>query len=269
MALAVLSIFRDESANLPRFLAELEKLEQSRIVGKIYCSFYENDSCDDSVIIVDRWLASHPGSLISQQRGTSRIRGRVRERTQLLAEARNIALEPLLTRAESFLWLLTVDIDLYFSASHIINLISILMASPEISMVTASSMQNVPDVFGEYACSYYDSWALLDSMGRGGISFAANPMRTRRDRFRWMSGLPIAVRASFGGMALTRFDNVKQLRLRWNGDMGCEHWAFCEGARRGGAVLACPTVMPRVIHSPPIPSWNQAYAARVNSFLVD
>ena len=127
MALAVLSVFRDESANLPRFLAELEKLEQSRIVGKIYCSFYENDSCDDSVFIVDRWLASHPGSLISQQRGTSRIRGRVRERTQLLAEARNIALEPLLTRAESFLWLLTVDIDLYFSAGHIINLISILM----------------------------------------------------------------------------------------------------------------------------------------------
>ena len=269
MSLAVLAILRDESANLPRFLGELEKLEQSNVVGGIFCSFYENDSCDDSVVICDRWLSGHPGILVSQQRGISRIKGRVRERTQLLADARNIALAPLLSREQPFLWLLTVDIDLYFSAEHIIKLISILMASTEISMVTASSVQNVADVFGEFPYSYYDSWALVDSMGRGGISFAANPMRSSRDRYRWMSGFPIAVRASFGGMALTKFDIVKQFGLSWNGDMGCEHWAFCEGARRGGAVLACPTIMPRVIHSSPIPSWNQAYAVRVNSFLVD
>jgi hypothetical protein len=67
-------------------------------------------------------------------------------------------------------------------------------------------------------------------------------------------------------MALLPMDLVRRFQLRWQGDQGCEHWAFCAAARRAGPVLACPTVRPLVVHRQP-PHWSQAYAEQVRSQL--
>ena len=79
-----------------------------------------------------------------------------------------------------------------------------------------------------------------------------------------MAGLPVSVASAFGGVALLSMDVVREQRLLWNGDAGCEHWAFCAGARRAGPVLACPTVNPLVLHAQP-PLWSSTYADQVRS----
>jgi hypothetical protein len=82
-----------------------------------------------------------------------------------------------------------------------------------------------------------------------------------------MAGLPVPVAAAIGGMALLPMAVGRRQDQQWQGDQGCEHWAFCAGARRAGPVLACPTVQPVVWHAQP-PRWSAAYAAGVRSQLV-
>ena len=262
MAVGLLAVLRDEAANLPRFLGLLELLEQQSMLSGLFCSFYENDSSDATPALLARWLQQRAGSLISERLGEARFRGRQPARTQRLAEARNRALEPLLER--SLQWLLVIDADLQIQLQQVLALLALLERYPEAAMVCASAMQNVPDVLGEGPWSYYDSWALRDRAGRGGITFAANPLWDPLERWRWMAGLPVPVASAFGGMALLPMAVVQRHGLRWQGDQGCEHWAFCAGARQAGVVLACPTVRPRVWHADP-PRWTAAYAARVRS----
>jgi hypothetical protein len=257
MALGLLAVLRDEEHQLPAFLELLEGLEAHPDVGGLYCSFYENDSVDATAACLDTWLQDRPGSLISETLGESRFNGRESARTRRLALARNQALEILMR--EPLDWLLVIDVDIRISLGDILHLFALKKRYPHASMLCASSMQNVPDVFGEGSWSYYDSWALRDLEGGSGITFAANPFRRSHDRWRWMSGLPVSVTSAFGGAALLSMDSVKKHKLFWNGDAGCEHWVFCARARRSGPVLACPMVRPLVWHRSP-PRWSASYA---------
>ena len=263
--LALLAVLRDEAAHLPRFLGLLEQLERLPQLGGLFCSFYENDSSDGTPQQLARWLQHRPGSLISERLEEARLRGRHPGRTRRLAAARNRALEPLL--AQDLRWLLVIDADLVIQPAQVLSLLNLLMQHPEAAMVCASAMQNVPDVLGEGPWSYYDSWALRDRQGRPGITFAENPFRGWPERWRWMAGLPVAVASAFGGMALLPMAVVRRAQLHWEGEHGCEHWAFCAGARRHGLVLACPTVRPLVLHAAP-PRWMPHYAAQVRSALL-
>ena len=264
MALGLLAVLRDEEPRLPAFLNLLECLEALPSLGGVYCSFYENDSTDATATCLQTWLRNRCGSLISETWGELRFTGRESARTRRLASARNRALERLLPQPVD--WLLVIDADLRITLADILQLFQLKQRYPSASMLCASSMQNVPDVFGEGPWSYYDSWALRDLEGGPGITFAANPFRRRHDRWRWMAGLPVSVASAFGGVALLSMDVVREQRLLWNGDAGCEHWAFCAGARRAGPVLACPTVNPLVLHAQP-PCWSPSYADQVRSQL--
>jgi hypothetical protein len=257
MALGLLAVLRDEEPQLPAFLELLDGLETHPDLGGLYCSFYENDSVDATAACLEAWLQDRPGSLITETFAELRFTGRETARTRRLAAARNQALEMLLRQPLD--WLLVIDVDLRITLDDILQLFGLKKRYPHASMLCASSMQNVPDVFGEGPWSYYDSWALRDLEGGPGITFAANPFRRCHDRWRWMAGLPVSVASAFGGVALLAMDVVRQQKLFWNGEAGCEHWAFCAGARRAGPVLACPTVRPQVWHRYP-PRWSASYA---------
>ena len=265
--LGVLTIFRDEEPNLSRFFGLLESLETQKYWNGLVCSFYENDSADSTAELLQSWIQDRPGFFISENFGESRHRvfSKDTSRTLRLADARNKALQPLL--GSSCRWLLVIDADLHVSPSQVFSLYALKQRYSSASMVCASSLQNVPDVCGESSQSYYDSWALLDFDGTGGITFALNPFHRLTDRWRWMAGLPVSVSSAFGGMALLDMDVVRQYQLRWDGRDGCEHWSFCALARMAGPVLACPTVNPLVLHPDPVPKWTSAYAQQVSAYL--
>ena len=265
--LAILSVLRDEASRLPEFFALLESLETSQILEGIHYSFYENDSADRTPDLLRCWLEGRRGNLISESFGERPHRSFSREvsRTVRLADARNKALEPLLKTACS--WLLVIDADLAVRADQVISLLELAQANPTASMVCASAVQAVPDVLGDSPYSYYDSWALRDLDGNGGLTFLQNPLQRTMDRWRWMAGLPVSVQCAFGGMAILPMPLVRRVRPRWDGQHGCEHWAFCDAVRSHGPVLACPTVMPVALHPGGAPRWTEAYAQQVRQFI--
>ena len=51
-------------------------------------------------------------------------------------------------------------------------------------------------------------------------------------------------------------------RLQWHGSQGCEHWAFCKAVGQAGQVVACPEIMPLVIHEDDSIAWHPTYPDR-------
>ncbi len=267
MTLAILSVLRDEAPRLPSFLGLLNSLEFLPQLGGIQCSFYENDSSDSTPVLLHRWMESRAGSLICERFG-ERPHGpfsREASRTIRLADARNKALQPLLDTDCS--WLLVIDADLVVRPDQVLSLLEIAQANPSASMVCASAVQTVPDVLGDVPYSYYDSWALRDLDGNGGLTFLQNPFQRTLDRWRWMACVPVSVQSAFGGMAILPMALIRRLRPRWDGTHGCEHWSFCDAVRQHGSVLACPSVMPLALHPNGAPRWTEAYANKVRQFI--
>ena len=179
--LGVLTIFRDEEPNLSRFFGLLESLETQKYWNGLVCSFYENDSADSTAELLQSWIQDRPGFFISENFGESRHRvfSKDTSRTLRLADARNKALQPLL--GSSCRWLLVIDADLHVSPSQVFSLYALKQRYSSLSGLRLI-FANVPDVCGESSQSYYDSWALLDFDGTGGITFALNPFHRLTDR---------------------------------------------------------------------------------------
>ena len=137
MRIGLLSTLRDESQALPRFLSLLEALEADPRVERLFCSFYENDSSDNTPEILDSWLKNRSGVLQSERLGIPRLRGRETSRTMLMAEARNKALAGFAD--ECLDWLVVIDADLYSKPSHLWELIGVLKRDRGVAMACASS----------------------------------------------------------------------------------------------------------------------------------
>ena len=62
MRIGLLATLRDEAQAVPRFLGLLEALEADSRVERLFCSFYENDSSDDTPERLAAWLKDRPGA---------------------------------------------------------------------------------------------------------------------------------------------------------------------------------------------------------------
>ena len=264
MRVGLLSTLRDEALALPRFFRLLEALEDNSSVDQLFCSFYENESSDDTPALLAEWLRDRPGTLQSERLFAPRLRGRDISRTIRMAEARNKALAGF--GDESLDWLVVIDADLYVAPRHILQLIEVVQCGHGVAMACASALQNIPDIFGRSPWSYYDSYALLDRHNWQGITGALIPLRDLEDRATWMAGRPVQVQAAFGGIAVVPMEIVRSEGLRWAGEQGCEHWRFCLEAGEAGKVLACPQIAPLVLHDHPW-RWSEGYSQRRRSEL--
>lgn len=244
--IGVLALVRDEEQTLPRFFAEMEKLEDAMDDEVVY-SFYENDSKDNSPSIVSKFLRqrNRRGSLVSETLGLRRFNGRQQERTELMAMGRNIALSQLKMFDPDVL--LVIDPDIDFSHQHILQLLPELDDN-EVAMACASTMQDVPSVFSDSEVSYYDSWAFIARDGTPGITFAHCPSISKEDQEQWKKEQRIMARSAFGGIAVLRYDDVLQQKAQWDGGNGCEHWSFCKAMLEIGDIVVRADVNPMVIH---------------------
>ena len=128
MRIGLLATLRDEAPALPRFFRLLEDLEVDSRVERLFCSFYENDSSDDTPELLAEWLKGRPGVLQSERLGVPRLRGREISRTIRMAEARNKALNGF--AEERLDWLVVIDADLHSKPDHIWQLIAEVQRGP-------------------------------------------------------------------------------------------------------------------------------------------
>lgn len=265
--IGVCAVVRNESANLPQFFEAMQELEEDPAIEHVSYSFYENDSSDDTPVMLLGWLNRRSYSLISETLGLPYWRNQEQQRTQLLATARNAALRRLLQRPTDRI--LILDVDLAFTANDCLALLDVLEHRPDSAMACASSIQPLKAIDTGNAWSYYDSWALIDRFGRPGLSGLECPFLDSDDRADWFSGVPVKVQSAFGGLAILRTESVLKIGMAWDGASGCEHWSFCRAARTLGAILAVPCVNPKARYDAPNPGLHPQYVTGVRDLLLD
>jgi hypothetical protein len=249
--IAVLTLWRDNSDSMGQALAQYEWMEEELIPKgyRFIYSFLENDSKDMTAAVLSRWLDDRKGFLLTEKTG-SRKYGSVQsnERTKWLARYRNVCLSVLDFWA--FDYLLIVDTEVNYRPDLIERMVEELEADPTVGMITPNTVQDVTDAIGDTGLpSYYDSWALIDMDGNQGLTFAANPFVDVDDRRNWEDDFPIDVQSAFGSIAMVRGSILEENDISWDGEKGCEHWAFCKGIRDAGyAVMVDPELHAEIKH---------------------
>ncbi len=246
----MISLWRDSQSYIYTSLNQLSNQEKE--LGDSYSffySFYENDSVDDTSIILREWLDNRKGILLTEKHNHPKWESvPSTSRTAAMAHYRNSCLDSL--RDKKFDYLFVIDSDIYYNNDLFKSMIDLIDNNEMYGMITSNTQQNVSDKFGfDKQTSYYDSWALKDLIGNQGLSFAYNPFIKSADRSKWEEGLPIIVASAFGGISLVRGDLIQEKELSWNGELGCEHWYFCKKIRElKYLILVHPLLFAEVRH---------------------
>ena len=230
--IAIISLWRDSQTYIHTSLNQLSTQEDE--LGSDYSflySFYENDSVDDTSKILREWLKDRQGTLLTDKLNHPKWESvPSRTRTVAMAQYRNTCLNAL--RDKKYDYLFIIDSDIYYDKDLFKSMIYLIDNNQTYGMLTPNTQQNVSDKFDlNKSTSYYDSWALKDLQGNQGLSFSYNPFVMTADRRNWDVSLPISVASAFGGISLVRGELIQEKKLIWNGDLGCEHWYFCEKIR--------------------------------------
>ncbi len=249
-SIAVISLWRDSQKYIYKSLKQLSNQEEE--LGNDYSffySFYENDSLDDTCKILRKWLKGRQGVLLTEKLNHPKWRSvPSKTRTQAMAKYRNLCLDSL--RYKKYDYLFIIDSDIYYDNDLFKSMIKLIDNNKLYGMITPNTQQNVPDKFDlNKSSSYYDSWALKDLHGNQALSFAYNPFIIFSDRSKWNKSLPISVESAFGGISLVRGELIQEQKLIWNGDLGCEHWYFCEKIREMNyLIIVHPLLFAEVKH---------------------
>lgn len=246
----VLMLWRDSGSYIERSLAQLEAMEKHLKTKDIHCvyGFFENDSTDSTPNILQEWVRSRKGFVVSETIGAPKW-GSVPslERVRYQARYRNMALS-YFNDYYNYDYLLAADSDVYWIPELISQMIQRLDDNPSWGMVSPNTTQNVPDfVEDTERPSYFDSWSLKDIDNTQALTFAANPFLRKEDRELWDRQQPVECNSAFGSIAMTKAEAMDD--VEWDVVDGVEHWIFCEGIRNNGyKVIADPTLHAEILH---------------------
>lgn len=234
--IAVYALWRDSEPHIQRTLSQLEDLESLDYDFEYY--FYENDSKDDTVNILEDWMKGRHGDFLHENLNAQKF-GSVRdvERMKLLCDCRNKCKKLLgITQAKHTLML---DSDIKFNKSNLEKHIQTLQENEGAVMVTSNVRQNIPDfTHGKSEDSYYDVYPFFDRFNQRGNYFDDCPFKNGIDRMHWQLGKPIRCNSAFGGFALINTDVLK--KCSWSTDGECDHVNFCKDVCTFGDILVCP-----------------------------
>lgn len=243
MKITVLSLFRDSEKTIHDCLQRLERLEVSTNATFEY-SFYENDSLDNTKIILEGWIKSRDGYLISETLGAPKFSSTSsRQRNELMCYYRNKSLNSIKPMDSDYT--VVFDSDVAFD-ENIINDYIPFFKDDDI-MATPNVLQNINcKMFDSTKKSYYDSYALIDRDGNNGMTWSSNPFYRNDDREKWDSGFPVAVKSAFGGFVMIRSEAMNH--SSWKTDGHCEHWGLCSDLSKFGKILIIPEIITTVEH---------------------
>ena len=248
--ISVLSMFRDSESYLAEALHRLDALERETKDFSFEYFFYENDSTDSTVDIINKWIVKKDGRLLSEILNKPKFSQSTAVERQIdMTHYRNRMLDN--AKPLDSTYTLLLDSDVIFNGSLINDYVQyfnndvVKHIYRKLVMITPNVSQNIKcKMFDETKDSYYDSFALVDNYNNHGLTWASNPFFHPVDRQKWASGIPVEVQSAFGGAPLIK-SNVLN-KIKWSTDGGCEHWNFCRDIRQHGKIIVAPNVEVKV-----------------------
>jgi|688.fasta_scaffold103775_3 hypothetical protein len=238
MKISVLALFRDSEKIIYRTLGLLDNLERSTD-AQFSFFFYENDSVDNTAKILEDWLSTKEGKLISEKLNYPKF-GSVssEERFSLMSYYRNKLAESVKPLDSDFTLILDSDVIIY---NDLINDYMKYMTHNSVMLTSNTVVKSIDCKMGGSGPVYYDSLALTDIHGYSGMTWSSCPFYHASDRQKWEIGSPVLVKHAFGGAALIR-SSILNI-IDWSSTGYCEHWAFCDQAGLFGDIFVVPTIM--------------------------
>lgn len=234
---SVFCIFRDSESYLDRLFKQLEDLE-SLSDFKFSYYFYENDSKDNTAILLEKWIKNKSGYFLTEKLNAKKF-GRIGnpERMKFLVACRNKCKSLAVSNDTNYS--LLIDCDIEFSKENFLIQLDYLNKLDNAVMTTANVRQNIPDlVFNTTTDSYYDTLPFRDKYGNFGLYFSDCPSIKKEDQLDWKIGKPIITCSSFGGFALI-YSSIFN-KVEWTADIHCDHVNMCYDISRHGTIYCCP-----------------------------
>ena len=236
--ISVFSLWRDSESYIHRSLKQLESLELQHPEIEFSYFFYENDSIDNSASILNSWISSRKGELLSENVSFSKEGTVITEsRMKKMTYYRNRMIE--LGRFIKSDYSIIFDSDVIFNDNILKQFLS--KVDQETVMYTPYISQNIKCKV--CACgkdSYYDVAALYDKYNHRGLIWSCNPFVNIFDRQNLSTNTPVEVNSAFGGFVLIKSFPLNFCNWRTNGD--CEHILFCEELRKYGKIKLYPDI---------------------------
>ncbi len=233
------SLFRDSEAYLPDLIKILEEMERVTDADFSYF-FYENDSKDRTVEILEKWIKPRKGKILSEDVNEKKYESTLEpSRVIKMARIRNKMAN--LGKPVDSDYTIVLDSDIKFNPNIVNQYLS--YCDLNFSMLTPNIRQNVPCKMGSGDTdSYYDSWSLVDKEENQCMTWASNPFYRTKDRDLFNKGSPIEVNKSFGGIVFIKSKYFNQVNWFSNGQL--EHWHFCDMLRDYAPIFFLPKITP-------------------------
>lgn len=240
--IAVYSLFRDSEPHLARTLAQFEDLESLDYNFEYY--FYENDSKDNTVDLVKKWMEGRQGEFLHETLNSRKFESvEDVERMQLLCECRNKCKK--LLECSKSKYTILIDSDVIFDKNNLEQHIEKINKLKDCVLLTPNIRQNIPDYYSDRTQdSYYDVCPLFDVNKKDTLAASDCPFKNGVDRMKWYLGEPVKCSSAFGGFALTYTDILK--KVKWSTDGLCDHVNFCVELGGHGLVYVDPKNVVRV-----------------------
>ena len=241
MKISVFSLFRDAEPYLEQCLGKFEAIEtRTKAIFEYY--FYENDSGDQTLEILTKWIKGRQGRLLGETAGLPSYGSTLEEERMIkMAHIRNKMAN--LGKPTDADYCLIVDSDVEFNGDIVNDFLT--YKDLDFSMLTPNLRQDVPCKMGSGdSSSYYDSLSLFDTAGNNCMTWSSNPFYEEEDRESFEKGEPIEVLRAFGGIALIKGCYFN--KAEWASSGQLEHWALCDALVHYGKIFFLPTITPRV-----------------------
>merc|ERR1711991_339269 len=249
----ICGIFRNNEKYLHTYLLpKLEKLEKIYTNIKFYYYFYQNDSIDNTHIVLDNFIKNKNGNYLSENNISYEVfkRDTSFDRIKNICNCRNKLLNMRPFEGE---WTIMIDSDIYFDNNLIERFISKKIPDDLIAL-TVNGRDNMKCKNHNNCNHFYDTLSLVFSDNISGFSyyletgFKCCPFKNESDINNWNNNNLIKVNSSFGGLSIYRTSILNNKIIKYtlechpNTNHFSEHIGFNNILRNFGNIYVDPTI---------------------------
>ncbi len=252
-SLNICSLFKNNEKYLEKyFIPKMNFLQKAYPNINFYFYFYENDSVDNTKVLLQNFIKSNKGKLISENVNKKLYkRDTSLDRIENICKCRNKHLQMRPFEGE---WSIFIDSDIEFN-NNIIERFMCKKIPEDLVALTCNGVDKNICKNNKSKNHYYDTLAFIDNNKNSAfLKFTkkgANscPFSEKEDIKKWESGQLVKTISSFGGMAFYKTDIINKNNIKYKVEFiekskyCCEHFGFNKELNKYGNIYSDPTLL--------------------------